>query len=42
MRRDAVGIHGLSKVEYEIRDGEIVWGDTGPVRRGDRTAARAL
>ena len=32
MRRDAVGIHGLSKVEYEIRDGEIVWGDTGPVR----------
>jgi 2-polyprenyl-6-methoxyphenol hydroxylase-like FAD-dependent oxidoreductase len=32
MRHDAVGIHGLSKVEYEIRDGEIVWGDTGPVR----------
>jgi 2-polyprenyl-6-methoxyphenol hydroxylase-like FAD-dependent oxidoreductase len=32
MRRDEVGIHGLSKVEYEIRDGEIVWGDTGPVR----------
>jgi 2-polyprenyl-6-methoxyphenol hydroxylase-like FAD-dependent oxidoreductase len=32
MRRDDVGIHGLSKVEYEIRDGEIVWGDTGPVR----------
>jgi 2-polyprenyl-6-methoxyphenol hydroxylase-like FAD-dependent oxidoreductase len=32
MRRDEVGIHGLGKVEYEIRDGEIVWGDTGPVR----------
>jgi 2-polyprenyl-6-methoxyphenol hydroxylase-like FAD-dependent oxidoreductase len=32
IRRDALGIHGLSKVEYEIRDGEIVWGDTGPVR----------
>jgi 2-polyprenyl-6-methoxyphenol hydroxylase-like FAD-dependent oxidoreductase len=32
MRRDDVGIHGLSKVEYEIRDGEIVWGDKGPVR----------
>ena len=32
MRRDDVGIHGLSKVEYEIHDGEIVWGDTGPVR----------
>jgi 2-polyprenyl-6-methoxyphenol hydroxylase-like FAD-dependent oxidoreductase len=32
MRRDDIGIHGLSKVEYEIRDGEIVWGDTGPVR----------
>ena len=25
-REDARGIHGLGKVEYEIVDGEIVWG----------------
>src|SRR4051794_34538802 len=31
-RRDALGIHGLGRVEYEIRDGEIIWGDEGPVR----------
>lgn len=29
---DAVGIHSFGRVEYEIRDGEIVWGDSGPVR----------
>src|SRR5215217_7336147 len=32
IRRDALGTHGIGKVEYEIRDGEIVFGDTGPVR----------
>ncbi len=32
MRRDAVGVHGLSRLEYEIRDGEVVYGDSGPVR----------
>ncbi len=32
MRRDATGIHGLSRVDYEIRDGEIVYADHGPVR----------
>src|SRR4051812_40951779 len=32
VRRDAVGIHGLGRVEYEIRDGEIVYADEGPVR----------
>jgi 2-polyprenyl-6-methoxyphenol hydroxylase-like FAD-dependent oxidoreductase len=32
VRRDALGTHGIGKVEYEIRDGEIVWGDGGPVR----------
>jgi 2-polyprenyl-6-methoxyphenol hydroxylase-like FAD-dependent oxidoreductase len=32
MRRDAVGIHGLSRVEYEIRDGEVVYKDEGPLR----------
>ena len=32
MRRNASGIHGLSKVEYEIRDGEIVYKEGGTVR----------
>jgi 2-polyprenyl-6-methoxyphenol hydroxylase-like FAD-dependent oxidoreductase len=31
-RRDALGVHGLGRVDYEIRDGEIVWADSGPVR----------
>ena len=31
-RQDAIGIHGLGRVDYEIRDGEIVWADSGPVR----------
>jgi 2-polyprenyl-6-methoxyphenol hydroxylase-like FAD-dependent oxidoreductase len=34
IRRDAVGTHGIGKVEYEIRDGEIVYGEGGPVRVG--------
>src|SRR3954467_6080157 len=29
MRRDAAGIHALGRVEYEIRDGEIVYADEG-------------
>jgi 2-polyprenyl-6-methoxyphenol hydroxylase-like FAD-dependent oxidoreductase len=32
MRRDARGMHGFSRAEYEIRDGEIVYADSGPVR----------
>jgi 2-polyprenyl-6-methoxyphenol hydroxylase-like FAD-dependent oxidoreductase len=32
IRRDAIGIHGLSRSEYEIRDGEVVYLDRGPVR----------
>jgi len=32
IRRDAVGIHGLGRLEYEIRDGEVIYGDGGPVR----------
>ena len=32
IRRDAVGIHGFSRLEYEIRDGEVVYMDRGPVR----------
>src|SRR5688500_10188339 len=32
MRRTASGIHGLSKVEYEIKNGEVVYGKSGTVR----------
>ena len=31
IRRDALGIHSLGRIEYEIRDGEIVYADHGPV-----------
>ncbi|KRA56331.1 hypothetical protein ASD79_18430 [Caulobacter sp. Root655] len=31
VRRDALGTHALGRVEYEIRDGEIVYADHGPV-----------
>jgi 2-polyprenyl-6-methoxyphenol hydroxylase-like FAD-dependent oxidoreductase len=31
-RHDAVGVHGLGKVNYEVRDGEVVYLDGGPVR----------
>lgn len=31
-RRDAIGIHGLGRIDYEIRDGRIVYADKGPVR----------
>ena len=31
-RQDAVGIHGLGRVDYEIVDGEVVYADSGPVR----------
>jgi 3-(3-hydroxy-phenyl)propionate hydroxylase len=32
MRRDALGIHAIGRLEYEIRDGEVVYEDGGPVR----------
>jgi 2-polyprenyl-6-methoxyphenol hydroxylase-like FAD-dependent oxidoreductase len=32
IRRDALGVHSFGKVEYEIRDGEVVYMDVGPVR----------
>jgi 2-polyprenyl-6-methoxyphenol hydroxylase-like FAD-dependent oxidoreductase len=32
VRRDALGVHGLGRVEYEICDGEVVYADSGPVR----------
>jgi len=31
-RRDDKGIHGIGRLEYEIRDGEVVYMDEGPVR----------
>ena len=32
IRRDAQGIHAIGRLEYEIRDGEVVYMDEGPVR----------
>jgi 2-polyprenyl-6-methoxyphenol hydroxylase-like FAD-dependent oxidoreductase len=32
MRRDALGVHAIGRLEYEIRDGEVVYKDEGPVR----------
>jgi hypothetical protein len=32
MRRDAIGVHAIGRLEYEIRDGEVVYMDGGPVR----------
>ena len=32
IRRDALGVHALGRVEYEVRDGEVVYLDRGPVR----------
>jgi 2-polyprenyl-6-methoxyphenol hydroxylase-like FAD-dependent oxidoreductase len=31
IRHDAMGRHALGKLEYEIRDGEVVYGEGGPV-----------
>ena len=31
-RHDARGIHAIGRVDYEIRDGEVVYPDEGPVR----------
>src|SRR5688572_21898613 len=32
IRQDAIGTHGLGRVNYEIRDGRIIYADSGPVR----------
>jgi 2-polyprenyl-6-methoxyphenol hydroxylase-like FAD-dependent oxidoreductase len=32
VRRDDKGIHGIGRLEYEIRDGEVVYKDAGPLR----------
>ncbi|HSH46699.1 MAG TPA: hypothetical protein VK966_12715 [Longimicrobiales bacterium] len=29
---DDCGVHGLGRVEYEIRDGQVVYANSGPVR----------
>ncbi len=31
IRQDARGMHALGRIEYEIRDGKIVYADSGPV-----------
>lgn len=31
-REDALGVHSLGRVDYEILDGEVVYADSGPVR----------
>lgn len=32
IRRDATGIHSIGRTEYEIRDGQIIFAKSGPVR----------
>ena len=32
VHRDAIGIHAFGKLEYELRDGEVIFKDGGPVR----------
>jgi 2-polyprenyl-6-methoxyphenol hydroxylase-like FAD-dependent oxidoreductase len=32
IRRDDNGIHGIGRLEYEVRDGEVIYKDEGPVR----------
>jgi 2-polyprenyl-6-methoxyphenol hydroxylase-like FAD-dependent oxidoreductase len=32
IRHDAIGVHALGRLEYEVRDGEVVYMDRGPVR----------
>jgi 2-polyprenyl-6-methoxyphenol hydroxylase-like FAD-dependent oxidoreductase len=31
IRRDALGIHSIGRIDYEIRDGKIIYADHGPV-----------
>jgi len=32
IRQEALGVHSLSRLEYEVRDGEVVYMDGGPIR----------
>ena len=42
IRNDEDGVHGFGKLNYEIRNGEVVWLDGGPTpRHGDRKTASA-
>jgi 2-polyprenyl-6-methoxyphenol hydroxylase-like FAD-dependent oxidoreductase len=34
VRRDDKGTHGMGRLEYEVRDGEVVYKDGGPIRVG--------
>ena len=38
IRHDAIGIHAFGRVEYEIRDGEVVYAIEGRCGHGDRAA----
>jgi 2-polyprenyl-6-methoxyphenol hydroxylase-like FAD-dependent oxidoreductase len=31
IRHDAIGVHSLGRLEYEVRDGEVVYKDGGPI-----------
>lgn len=31
-RFDAIGVHGLGRAQYEIRDGKVIYADNGPIR----------
>jgi len=31
-RHDALGVHGIGRLEYEIRDGKVIYKDGGPLR----------
>jgi 2-polyprenyl-6-methoxyphenol hydroxylase-like FAD-dependent oxidoreductase len=31
IHRDAIGVHAISRVDYEIRNGQILYADSGPV-----------
>jgi 2-polyprenyl-6-methoxyphenol hydroxylase-like FAD-dependent oxidoreductase len=32
VRRDSLGVHAIGRLEYEIRDGEVLYMDEGPLR----------
>jgi 2-polyprenyl-6-methoxyphenol hydroxylase-like FAD-dependent oxidoreductase len=32
IHRDEIGVHAFGKTEYKIRDGEVIFGDHGPLR----------
>ncbi|MES3033842.1 MAG: FAD-dependent monooxygenase [Gemmatimonadota bacterium] len=32
LRHDDIGMHALGRVDYTVRDGAVVWADSGPVR----------